>query len=179
MTWPISWPRGSRRRYRILWPVEANLVFAAMPKALDAKLRAAGAAYYVRRSDGLPEDQMLVRMVTSFATREEEVEHSPRSSRLTVPKRRVPSDIDAIAAESLGGHALKILFLVLKALKFRRSGAQIRREPLPARRHRRANSLGGGANVKQRWLLIAGAAAFLGCARRQCSSARGRCPAAL
>lgn len=58
----------------ILWPVEANLVFAAMPKALDAKLRAAGAAYYVRRSDGLPEDQVLVRMVTSFATRKEEVE---------------------------------------------------------------------------------------------------------
>ena len=42
---------------RILWPVEANLVFAAMPKALDAKLRAAGAAYYVRRSEGLPEDR--------------------------------------------------------------------------------------------------------------------------
>ena len=59
---------------QILWPVEANLVFAAMPKALDAKLRAAGAAYYVRRSEGLPEDQMLVRMVTSFATRKEEVE---------------------------------------------------------------------------------------------------------
>ena len=53
---------------RVLWPVEANLVFAAMPKALDAKLKAAGAAYYVRRSDGLPEDEVLVRMVTSFAT---------------------------------------------------------------------------------------------------------------
>jgi threonine aldolase len=59
----------------ILWPVEANLVFAAMPKALDTKLRAAGAAYYVRRSEGLPEDQVLVRMVTSFATRAEEVEN--------------------------------------------------------------------------------------------------------
>jgi threonine aldolase len=59
---------------RILWPVEANLVFAAMPKALDAKLRAAGAAYYVRRSEGLPDDEMLVRMVTSFATRADEVE---------------------------------------------------------------------------------------------------------
>jgi threonine aldolase len=58
----------------ILWPVEANLVFAAMPKALDAKLRAAGAAYYVRRSEGLPEDQVLVRMVTSFATTADEVE---------------------------------------------------------------------------------------------------------
>jgi threonine aldolase len=59
---------------RVLWPVEANLVFAAMPKVLDAKLRAAGAAYYVRRSDALPDDEMLVRLVTSFATREDEVE---------------------------------------------------------------------------------------------------------
>ena len=60
---------------RILWPVEANLVFAAMPKALDAKLRTAGAAYYVRRSEGLAEGEMLVRMVTSFATRAEEIEN--------------------------------------------------------------------------------------------------------
>ena len=59
---------------RVLWPVEANLVFAAMPKAIDAKLRGAGAAYYVRRSEGLPEDEVLVRLVTSFATREDEVE---------------------------------------------------------------------------------------------------------
>ncbi|MBZ0147582.1 MAG: low specificity L-threonine aldolase, partial [Pseudorhodoplanes sp.] len=60
---------------RVLWPVEANLVFVAMPKTLDAKLKAAGAAYYVRRSEGLPEDEVLVRMVTSFATREEEIEN--------------------------------------------------------------------------------------------------------
>ena len=59
---------------RILWPVEANLVLAVLPKALDPKLRAAGAMYYARRSEGLPDDQMLVRMVTSFATRAEEVE---------------------------------------------------------------------------------------------------------
>ena len=58
---------------RVLWPVEANLVFAAMPKALDAKLRGAGAAYYVRRSEGLPDDEVLVRMVTSFATSEDDV----------------------------------------------------------------------------------------------------------
>jgi threonine aldolase len=58
---------------RVLWPVEANLVFVAMPKALDAKLRAAGAAYYVRRSEGLPDDEVLVRMVTSFATSEDDV----------------------------------------------------------------------------------------------------------
>lgn len=60
---------------RVLWPVEANLVFVAMPKTLDAKLKAAGAAYYVRRSEGLPEDEVLVRMVTSFATREDEIEN--------------------------------------------------------------------------------------------------------
>ena len=59
---------------RILWPVEANLVLAVLPKALDPKLRAAGAMYYAGRSEGLPDDQMLVRMVTSFATRAEEVE---------------------------------------------------------------------------------------------------------
>jgi threonine aldolase len=58
-----------------LWPVEANLVFAALPHALDAKLRAAGAAYYVRPSDGLDigAGNVLVRMVTSFDTKDEDV----------------------------------------------------------------------------------------------------------
>jgi threonine aldolase len=58
-----------------LWPVEANLVFAALPRALDAKLRAAGATYYVRPSDGLDigADNVLVRMVTSFDTKDEDV----------------------------------------------------------------------------------------------------------
>ena len=58
-----------------LWPVEANLVFVALPRALEAKLRAAGARYYVRGSDTLrlPADHVLVRLVTSFATREEEL----------------------------------------------------------------------------------------------------------
>ena len=31
-----------------VWPVEANLIFVALPRALDAKLKAAGADYYVR-----------------------------------------------------------------------------------------------------------------------------------
>lgn len=59
---------------RVVWPVEANIVFVILPKALDAKLKAAGAAYYVRHSGGLPEgmtagaDEVLVRLVTSFAT---------------------------------------------------------------------------------------------------------------
>lgn len=64
----------------IVWPVEANIVFALLPKALDPKLKAAGAAYYVRPNTlagddvTIGEDRMLVRLVTSFATVEAEVE---------------------------------------------------------------------------------------------------------
>jgi threonine aldolase len=60
-----------------VWPVEANLVFAVLPAALDAKLRAAGATYYVRNSDGLAigAGNVLVRLVTSFATTDEDVSH--------------------------------------------------------------------------------------------------------
>jgi threonine aldolase len=67
----VGWPP--------VWPVEANLVFLAVPKAVEARLRAAGARYYVRRSESLPErfafgpDDCLIRLVTSFATSEEEV----------------------------------------------------------------------------------------------------------
>ncbi len=58
-----------------VWPVEANLVFAVLPEALDVKLRAAGASYYVRPSDGLDigAGKVLVRLVTSFATTDEDV----------------------------------------------------------------------------------------------------------
>ena len=62
------------------WPVEANLVFVVLPKALDAPLKAAGATYYIRHSDSLPGGRqiapgdMLVRLVTSFATTEAEIE---------------------------------------------------------------------------------------------------------
>jgi threonine aldolase len=64
----------------VVWPVEANLVFVILPKALDAQLRAAGATYYSRHSESLPPglalgpDQMLVRLVTSFATTVAEVD---------------------------------------------------------------------------------------------------------
>jgi threonine aldolase len=59
-----------------VWPVEANLVFVALPRALDAKLKVAGASYYVRPSENLklPADHVLARLVTSFATRDEEIE---------------------------------------------------------------------------------------------------------
>jgi len=59
-----------------VWAVEANLVFVMLPQALDVALRAAGANYYVRASHGLDAgaDKVLVRLVTSFATSEEEIE---------------------------------------------------------------------------------------------------------
>jgi threonine aldolase len=47
---------------------------------VQARLKAAGAQFYVRSSDNLPEsvtieaDESLVRLVTSFATREAEVD---------------------------------------------------------------------------------------------------------
>jgi threonine aldolase len=65
---------------RIVWPVEANIVFALLPNALDAKLKAAGATYYVRSHAlaggdvSIAPDQMLVRLVTSFATQRPEIE---------------------------------------------------------------------------------------------------------
>jgi threonine aldolase len=59
-----------------VWPVEANLVFVVMPRALDAKLRAAGANYYVRNSDNLDigSNKVLARLVTSFATVDDDIE---------------------------------------------------------------------------------------------------------
>jgi threonine aldolase len=72
---------GLRRSdLRIIWPVEANLVFALLPEHLDRKLKAAGATYYVRRADMLPPEMrqdhtVLARMVTSFATTESEVDN--------------------------------------------------------------------------------------------------------
>ncbi len=63
-----------------VWPVEANLVFVMVPKAVEERLKAAGARYYVRSSGSLPEGavlqpgDVLIRLVTSFATRDSEVD---------------------------------------------------------------------------------------------------------
>ena len=59
-----------------VWPVEANLIFVVLPRALDARLQAAGATYYVRSSDSLDvgADNVLVRLVTSFATEQSDIE---------------------------------------------------------------------------------------------------------
>ncbi len=64
----------------LVWPVEANIVFALLPNALDAKLQAAGATYYARSNAmagdeiAVAPDHMLVRLVTSFATQRPEIE---------------------------------------------------------------------------------------------------------
>jgi threonine aldolase len=63
-----------------VWPVEANLVFIVLPKAVEAQLKAAGARFYVRHSESLPgpikiaPDRCLIRLVTSFATRQDEID---------------------------------------------------------------------------------------------------------
>ncbi len=59
-----------------VWPVEANLVFIAVPHALDARLKAAGASYYVRKnaSVDIGTGNVLVRLVTSFSTQDEDVD---------------------------------------------------------------------------------------------------------
>jgi threonine aldolase len=63
-----------------VWPVEANLVFIALPKTVEVRLKSAGAQFYVRHTESLPgnikfgPDQCLIRLVTSFATRAEEVD---------------------------------------------------------------------------------------------------------
>ena len=40
-----------------VWPVEANEVFAILPKVTCERLRAAGAAFYERTKDGLPKNR--------------------------------------------------------------------------------------------------------------------------
>jgi threonine aldolase len=66
--------RLARLGVKPVWPVEANIVFVILPKAIDAGLKHAGARYYARASNSLPArlrlgpDEMLVRLVTSFAT---------------------------------------------------------------------------------------------------------------
>jgi threonine aldolase len=59
-----------------VWPVEANLVFVKISRALDARLKAAGASYYVRGSESLDigPDEVLIRLVTSFATQAAEID---------------------------------------------------------------------------------------------------------
>jgi threonine aldolase len=64
---------------RLAWPAEANEVFPIVPRVLDEALRAAGALYHSWTQVSLPEgervgeDERLIRLVLSFATKEAEV----------------------------------------------------------------------------------------------------------
>jgi threonine aldolase len=59
---------------RIVWPRQVNEVFAVLPKAAEAALKAEGARYYVWPDRALPaalkprEGEVLVRLVASFAS---------------------------------------------------------------------------------------------------------------
>jgi threonine aldolase len=61
---------------RIPWAAEANEVFPILPRALDGTLRAAGFVYHPWSTGSLPvgeavgPDEVLIRLVTSFATEE-------------------------------------------------------------------------------------------------------------
>lgn len=70
----------SSGRARLAFPVEANEVFAILPRDLDARLREAGAVYYHWPGKGpagenaIDTSEVLVRLVASFATPEADVE---------------------------------------------------------------------------------------------------------
>ncbi|WP_029354459.1 beta-eliminating lyase-related protein [Bosea sp. 117] len=65
---------------RLALPVQANEVFAIFPAGLHARLQAAGAHYYDWPGERIGDDgpragEVLVRLVTSFATRPEEIDN--------------------------------------------------------------------------------------------------------
>jgi threonine aldolase len=62
-----------------VWPVEANLLFVLLPQSLHERLQAQGAHYYVIHTDRtdpatVPAGHVLVRLVTSFATTEDDID---------------------------------------------------------------------------------------------------------
>ena len=60
---------------RLPWARGANEVFAMLPVRMDAALKAAGAAYYEWQADDVAPGagEVFARLVTSFATRPEDV----------------------------------------------------------------------------------------------------------
>jgi threonine aldolase len=90
---------------RLPWPTEANAVFSILPRALDEGLRAAGAVFHPWSPHGLPAGEtlgpgeVLVRMVTSFATTAEEVDRFLGLARnLSRPEAAPPPRRDLVAA---------------------------------------------------------------------------------
>ena len=68
---------GAFKNIRIPNPVQANEVFAIIPRHLNDQLLAAGAKFYDwmpdSLGDGISEDEIFVRFVLSFATPKEDV----------------------------------------------------------------------------------------------------------
>jgi threonine aldolase len=64
---------------RLAWPTEANEVFPIVPRRLDRALKEAGAQYHpwtdvsLAPGERVGPDEALIRLVVSFATREDEV----------------------------------------------------------------------------------------------------------
>lgn len=72
---------------RVVWPVQANEVFAVMPTALAQALRAQGAVFYDWPEHSLPareslqDGEILVRFVTSFASTSQQVDDLVEAAR--------------------------------------------------------------------------------------------------
>jgi len=88
---------------RIVWPTEANEVFAILPRRLVDELRAAGSIFYEWNPDSLPDnesvgkDEVFLRFVTSFLTRPRDV-----SDFLEVAGATSVPEVGAVARDSAG-----------------------------------------------------------------------------
>lgn len=66
---------------RLVWPVQANEIFIIIPRKIDQALKAAGAQYYEWTSKSFDrilaprEEEVFIRLVTSFATRQEDIDN--------------------------------------------------------------------------------------------------------
>jgi len=64
---------------RLAWPTDANELFVVLPKAMHERLMAAGAHYYTwtlrdGQDDVVKPDEVLIRLVTSFMTSDDEID---------------------------------------------------------------------------------------------------------
>jgi threonine aldolase len=81
----------ARPDVRLAWPVQANELFAVLPSSLVASLRAAGAEFYDWYKDSLPsglalgEGECFIRLVTSFATDDRDLEAFAAALGLAAP----------------------------------------------------------------------------------------------
>ncbi len=78
---------------RLAWEAQANEVFAILPRSLDAALKAAGAVYHpwspasLATGEAVGADEMLIRLVTSFATPEAAVDAFLAAARDARPRQ--------------------------------------------------------------------------------------------